>query len=158
MINMARKVQYGIGSIVRKGWHVPMFDLDNTSQIFTESFAQYLQKKYKLGNAYIIKSSKYCFHLMFTDVVRESEWMQIQLEGFPKEKKHLGWALLRGFAVLRVSEKEGSIPFLLNIIKHKTKRKQSYNHQAFLATYYKNSGLLLPKKKYELMFHSYSTW
>ncbi len=160
MIIMARKyeIQYGIASSVRKGYHIPMFDLDSISYKKVCSFAKSLQHKYQLGNAYVIESSPRKYHLMFLDIIGEDLWIRILMEGFPMEKKHLGWALLRGFAVLRISPKNRHVPKLVGVIYNKIYRLQSIYHRNFLAVYYANSGLPLPDGKYKLRFHSYKVW
>ena len=139
----------GVNSLVRKGkeWHenhIPMIDYDDAislENLIAET--KRLQKKFKLGNAWIFESSYHHYHVVyFEDVLDYFDCLRI-LHDTPCCRQYKMWRMLRQNMTLRMSSKDGSRPkfaFMVKKLRNDSKKVLFKEDQQLIYNYVMNYG------------------
>jgi hypothetical protein len=101
----------GIRSDCTTGKHVFFLDLDMVNPRWLDSRIRHIQKKFSMGDIYLIQSSKSSYHLVelvprtFGEVIDIQRAFDVQAT-----KKFQIFSIVRGYWVLRCTEKVGKEP------------------------------------------------
>ena len=92
----------GIGSVCQDNKHILLLDLDSMSEKVARNNLIYLQNKFKLSNALLLKSSENNYHGVFFDKMDFMKTINIQSL---VNRQTSGVALIKGDNTLRLSSK-----------------------------------------------------